>query len=206
MAYDTPLTGLDWLEYYSKHDVYHPGVDLNRGYGNQDLGDPVYALTDGIVEYVAPYAHNGGFGHFIVLHHPAHNRWTRYAHLDKYTVKRGDMVVAGQQIATNGNSGTTYAHVHLEGWLPNAYAVQKENNYRFYPTGWSKDKVQEYYFNPLEWIEELNNVPGWQLELEEWAAAYLHEVPGFLRMVGPGAHRILALMKRVHNNETITNA
>ena len=42
---------------------------------------------------------------------------TRYAHLDTQIVKVGDHVVAGQQIATSGNSGTTTGpHLHIEVW------------------------------------------------------------------------------------------
>lgn len=63
--------GYGWLEFatYSTGKCYHPGLDENgKGSGNTDLDDPVYAVTDGVVEYVyAGTGTNGGWGHLIVI-------------------------------------------------------------------------------------------------------------------------------------------
>ncbi len=49
--YTLPLLGLDWLEYYNIHDVYHPGVDFGLA-GQTDCGQEVYAPRSGFVEVV----------------------------------------------------------------------------------------------------------------------------------------------------------
>lgn len=67
--------GYGWLElanYGTKTApkmCYHPGLDENgNGSGNTDLDDPVYAVADGIVEYVySGTGSNGGWGHLIVI-------------------------------------------------------------------------------------------------------------------------------------------
>lgn len=63
--------GYDWLEYatYSSGKCYHPGLDENgAGGGNTDYDAPVYAVTDGVVEYVySGTGANNGWGHLIVI-------------------------------------------------------------------------------------------------------------------------------------------
>lgn len=63
--------GYDWLEYatYSTGKCYHPGIDENgAGAGNADYDAPIYAITDGTVEYIySGTGGNGGWGHLIVI-------------------------------------------------------------------------------------------------------------------------------------------
>jgi hypothetical protein len=44
--------GYKYLEYAAPQDTFHPGIDFNSGYGDQDIGNPIKATTDGIVRYV----------------------------------------------------------------------------------------------------------------------------------------------------------
>jgi murein DD-endopeptidase MepM/ murein hydrolase activator NlpD len=100
----------------------HHGEDWNgRGGGNSDLGDPVYAIADGVVTF----AHNvrGGWGNVVLTRHayrdPATGRVkfidTLNGHLDRMMVKTGQMIKRGQQIGTIGtNSGMYPAHLHFE--------------------------------------------------------------------------------------------
>jgi len=202
MEFDTPHRGLQWLEYYGQHKVYHPGWDLNRGVGNQDLGDDVFAPVNGEVEYISPEPtrwnyHNGGFGRFIILYHSAYGVWTRYAHLQKVLVKKGDKVEVGDKIGSVGNSGTKYVHLHFEVWKAETYKIQQNHHRKFayYPSGKTKAWVNDHYVDGLKWIDDLNQKPGWQDEVEEWAGKYLKDVPGFL--ADPSPHKILVLIKNV---------
>lgn len=100
----------------------HFGEDWNgRAGGDKDLGDPVYAIADGIVTY----AHNVhvGWGNVVLTRHayrdPANGQIkycdTLNGHLDTILVKNGQIIKKGQQIGTIGNNFGMYpAHLHFE--------------------------------------------------------------------------------------------
>ena len=82
----------------------HQGIDINfLGGGNTDLGAPVYATHDGFV-HMAKDTTSGKGGRYIEL--ISHNRkiMTRYLHLNKLFVKRGDLINKGQKIGEIGAS------------------------------------------------------------------------------------------------------
>ncbi|MGP4844156.1 peptidoglycan DD-metalloendopeptidase family protein [Marinobacter sp. 1Y8] len=84
----------------------HNGVDTAA-----PMNTPVMSTGDGIVSRVGnhPYA-----GRYIVIDHSGTFK-TRYLHLNKVLVKRGQSVKRGQRIALSGNTGrTTGAHLHFE--------------------------------------------------------------------------------------------
>ncbi|MBE8166811.1 MAG: peptidoglycan DD-metalloendopeptidase family protein [Shewanella sp.] len=75
------------------------------------VGTKVLATSDGIVKLVSehPYA-----GNYIVVEHNEKYQ-TRYLHLSKALVKKGQKVSKGQVIALSGNTGrTTGPHLHYE--------------------------------------------------------------------------------------------
>jgi murein DD-endopeptidase MepM/ murein hydrolase activator NlpD len=100
----------------------HFGEDWNgRSGGDSDLGDPVYAIADGIVTY----AHNAraGWGNVVLTRHayrdPATGQVkfcdTLNGHLNSIMVKVGQGIKRGQQIGTIGsNFGMYPAHLHFE--------------------------------------------------------------------------------------------
>ena len=160
--FDTPHAGLTWLQWYDKHKVFHPGYDLNKGKGSADLGLPIVCPIAGEVEYVSPEptalnGQNGGFGNFVVIYHPAHGVWTRYAHMNKVSVKQNQKLKAGDLIGEVGKSGTNSPHLHFEGWKSSMYDIQKNHWRRFayYPSGKTKQYIMQHYFDPLEWIESI---------------------------------------------------
>ena len=92
--------------YFTKH--LHTGIDFAT-----DVGTPVYATADGVVEF-AQMGYNGGFGNLVKLDHSFGFR-TYYAHLNKIVVAHGSFVKKGQLIAYSGNSGaSTGPHLHYE--------------------------------------------------------------------------------------------
>ena len=201
MKFDVPHRGLKWLEYYSGHNVYHPGWDLNRGMGNDDHGDNVFCPVDGEVEYVSPKPsiynrQNGGFGWFVVVYHQGYGVWTRYAHLSKVAVHKGQKVEKGQKIAQVGNTGTKYAHLHWEVFGDAMYKIQANHwrKFGYYPSGKSKAWVSDHYIDGLKWIEEINSKPTWKQDAEEWASSYVKDMDGFLSGYDP--HRMIMLIKR----------
>lgn len=85
----------------------HAGIDFNG-----ETGDPVYAATDGRVQYAE--FNYGGYGNLIMIMR-SDGTQTRYAHLHKIKVKKGDRVSAGQLIGTIGSTGNSSgSHLHFE--------------------------------------------------------------------------------------------
>jgi murein DD-endopeptidase MepM/ murein hydrolase activator NlpD len=82
----------------------HLGIDI----ANQ-VGTPIYATADGVVDAVA---HEEGLGKFIRLNH-AKGYQTIYGHLLSFRVKPAEQVRKGQIIALMGNTGlSTGPHLH----------------------------------------------------------------------------------------------
>jgi murein DD-endopeptidase MepM/ murein hydrolase activator NlpD len=86
--------------------VHHSGVDYRAR-----TGTPVMATADGVI---GRCGRNGGFGLMIVVNH-GNGFKTRYAHLSKILVVRGQKVKRGEVIGLVGNTGhSTGSHLHYE--------------------------------------------------------------------------------------------
>jgi murein DD-endopeptidase MepM/ murein hydrolase activator NlpD len=85
----------------------HAGVDYAV-----PIGTPVYAATNGVIDYIG---YDGdGYGKFMDIKSPE-GVITRYAHLDQIKTSEGQQVIVGQQIADSGNTGSsTGPHLHFE--------------------------------------------------------------------------------------------
>ncbi len=100
----------------------HFGEDWNgRGGGNTDLGDPVYAISNGIVVWA--YDVKAGWGNVAIIRHAYRDPATGqvkhcdslYGHLREMDVKVGQEVKRGDKIGTIGtNRGMYAAHLHFE--------------------------------------------------------------------------------------------
>lgn len=89
-----------------KKMMMHNGVDISV-----DKDTPVFAAKSGTVKYATNVS---GYGKTIELDH-GNGATTLYAHLNGYTVKAGQKVTGGQQIALSGNTGIgTAPHLHFE--------------------------------------------------------------------------------------------
>ncbi len=84
----------------------HRGVDYSVR-----LGAPIFATADGVVSFDRRWS---TFGNVVEITH-GHGYVTRYAHVSKIFVKRGQIVKRGDIIARVGSSGkSTAAHLHYE--------------------------------------------------------------------------------------------
>ena len=84
----------------------HRGIDIAT-----KMGAPIVAPADGIVSFTG---RNGSYGKTLVIKH-GHGLKTKYAHLKKALVKKGQYVKRGETIALVGNSGrSTGPHLHYE--------------------------------------------------------------------------------------------
>lgn len=86
--------------------AYHEGIDIAN-----HQGTPIFATAAGKVTHAG---YMGGYGNLVIIDH-GFGIETRYGHIDRLLVKRGDEVTKGQKIATVGNTGrSTGPHVHYE--------------------------------------------------------------------------------------------
>jgi murein DD-endopeptidase MepM/ murein hydrolase activator NlpD len=84
----------------------HRGVDYSVR-----LGTPIFATADGVVSFEHRWSN---FGNVVEITH-GHGFVTRYAHVSKILVKKGQHVKRGDIIARVGSSGrSTAAHLHYE--------------------------------------------------------------------------------------------
>jgi murein DD-endopeptidase MepM/ murein hydrolase activator NlpD len=86
--------------------VLHPGVDYRAR-----TGTSIMSTADGVVTAAR---RNGGYGLMIEISH-GNGFKTRYAHLSKALVRRGQKVKRGEIIGLVGNTGhSTGSHLHYE--------------------------------------------------------------------------------------------
>ena len=73
---------------------------------------PIYAADSGVIEYTGYM--DKGYGNNILINHGGGKK-TRYAHLSKFYIKKGDHVTKGQTIGLMGSTGwSTGQHLHFE--------------------------------------------------------------------------------------------
>lgn len=98
-----PTVGRRITQYYSWR---HHAVDIAN-----KTGTPIYAADAGLVEYIG---WGKGYGNQIVIDHGGGKK-TKYAHLSKFYVKKGQRVSKGETIGAMGSTGwSTGSHVHFE--------------------------------------------------------------------------------------------
>lgn len=107
-----PISGAESSPYGYRRDPFtrrrklHKGVDYKAR-----RGTPVYAAGPGVVRVAR---RRGGYGRVVMIEH-GHGVETRYAHLQRITVRAGQRVAAGARIGTVGSSGrATGPHLHFE--------------------------------------------------------------------------------------------
>ncbi len=126
---------------------YHPILNTIRAHKGIDYaaptGTPVRATSDGRVTWAA---RNGSFGNLVVVNHEGGFE-TKYAHLSRFAVKKGQKVRQGEVIAYVGaTGGATGPHLHYEflmsgvyqnpstilDELPKAVSIEEEEKDRFW--------------------------------------------------------------------------
>lgn len=93
----SPFTGLR---------EFHKGLDIAGRKGTK-----IVAPADGVATFVG---RNGSYGQMIKINH-GHGMITRYGHIHKALIKRGEAVKRGDVIGLMGNTGrSTGPHLHYE--------------------------------------------------------------------------------------------
>lgn len=85
---------------------FHAGIDIAA-----PKGTPIGSAAEGVVTFAG---WRKGYGNLVIVEHPD-GRTTRYGHAEKLFVNEGDIVSAGQKIASVGSTGkSTGPHLHFE--------------------------------------------------------------------------------------------
>jgi murein DD-endopeptidase MepM/ murein hydrolase activator NlpD len=96
---------------YRRHPLgrwaqFHKGVDISDRQGSS-----IRAAAPGRVTRAF---YNSGYGRFVEIDH-GYGITTRYAHMNRILVKKGDRVARGHQVGTMGRTGrVTGTHLHFE--------------------------------------------------------------------------------------------
>ncbi len=151
-GFDFPIGKPDARQYFNAQtfgENHHLGEDWNgNGGGNTDLGDPIYAIANGLVTFNEDVC--CGWGNIVRIVHklPNHSEYdyveSLYAHMHNINVKQGELVKRGQQIGTIGTAHGRYsAHLHFE--MRNALNMSIGQGYAEDQTG---------YFAPTSFIKK----------------------------------------------------
>jgi murein DD-endopeptidase MepM/ murein hydrolase activator NlpD len=93
---------------FTRQYYIHKGIDLST----YRSGDPIVATADGQV--VTVDFEPEGFGNYLIIKHK-HGYYTRYAHMQRTSVRIGQRVQQGEVIGFIGNTGlSTGPHLHYE--------------------------------------------------------------------------------------------
>ena len=100
-----------------KRGGHHTGDDFNGiGGMNTDLGDPVFAICNGLVVYRGEPS--SGWGQTTILAHRTNDgaiHQYMYSHLHENTTTIGELIARGEKIGSVGTANLNYpAHLHLE--------------------------------------------------------------------------------------------
>ena len=91
---------------FTKRPTFHPGIDMGGA-----RNTPIVAAADGKVIFAG---RNGGYGKSVQIDH-GHGFVTRYGHMHKLNVKRGQMVKKGDKVGGMGSTGrSSGTHLHYE--------------------------------------------------------------------------------------------
>lgn len=106
-----PTTGTLTSSFGARWGKQHYGLDIAN-----KLLTPIYAVADGeVIEAGAA----SGFGLWVRIEH-ADGTISVYGHMTDFSVKKGDKVRGGEQIARMGSRGySTGSHLHIEIWDAN---------------------------------------------------------------------------------------
>ena len=101
-------SGFGWRTHpIYKTQEFHPGMDFAA-----ELGTPIYASGDGLVETADNKAQ--GYGNHVVINH-GFGYQTLYGHMSKIAVYANQKVIRGQLIGYVGSTGlSTAPHLHYE--------------------------------------------------------------------------------------------
>lgn len=120
---------------------YHTGDDYAASGSNDGSGSPVLAGESGVV--IDAGSDPLGYGNYVRILHP-NGYSTLYGHNSSLSVREGDCVAIGQEIAKAGSTGnSTGTHIHLE--------VRKDGTCTI--EDYSQGSTQDCAINPAPFVD-----------------------------------------------------
>lgn len=106
-AYGRISDSFGWRKHpFTGKRSFHNGIDIGNIHHS-----PIYATANGVVRKIGK---DKNLGNFILISHNFGYQ-TKFGHLDKIYLKKGDVVKRGQIIGSMGDTGrTTGCHLHYE--------------------------------------------------------------------------------------------
>jgi murein DD-endopeptidase MepM/ murein hydrolase activator NlpD len=133
----------------------HEGIDLNlKTGGDSDLGQPLYALSNGQIVYYHYGSHpSSGFGRHLVVRIDGAwgTRWCMYSHCgESGFLNSVQNVTEGQKIAELGKSGNSpSAHLHFSIWK-----VDPSTNGGIDSFAHNDTELNQKWENPIDFINK----------------------------------------------------
>lgn len=94
---------------YTRRPAFHPGLDFGGPYGT-----PVLATAQGVVSFAG---RRGAYGNLVEIDH-GQGLKTRYGHMSRIMVRRGERIKVGEIVGKLGSTGrSTGPHLHYEVWF-----------------------------------------------------------------------------------------
>ena len=151
----SPLAGGYAFCELTQDGVYHPGVDLNVGGGDADLGLPVRAPAECVVRFTERWdGRTKGEGTHVWAE-AATGHWFHWDHLSRLDVTAGTVLARGATLGACGKSGGwLWSHLHWE------VAYAKPSTWWQWTRGWSKDRVLQTYMDPFAYLCAVWPAPG----------------------------------------------
>ncbi|MBC8029605.1 MAG: M23 family metallopeptidase [Pyrinomonadaceae bacterium] len=156
VRYSTNKNGNDFAQkdavsYPNCGTIYHPGLDLNWGSGNQDCGSAIGSIADGVVVWIGTNSEWQG----IMVQHKYQGEMVlaAYGHVVEIdpNLSVGDTVKKNQFLARVGSVGADYCHLHIE--IRKLSSHPNPMNGRFFCDNTTEKKVKDWYYSPEPFID-----------------------------------------------------
>ena len=159
-GFDFPVGKPDASGYHKARGFFpngHLGEDWNgNGGGDTDLGDPIYAMGNGIVLHSDNVG--VGWGNVVIIRHAFRDPSGKidmvdslYGHLQERKVKLHQIVTRGQLVGTmGGNSGMYPVHLHFE--------IRKNLQIGMNRSQFARDYSN--YYSPTQFISARRQLPS----------------------------------------------
>lgn len=134
---------------------YHATRAGGRSHGGLDFavpeGTPVYSVFPGVVRSAGDSGQYPGAGIMVTVDHDVggHKATSRYLHLSKVLVKKGDKLGAKTELGKSGATGARSPHLHLDVLIDKGSVPAWESRFGRPPGGWVVHSSGKYKI-PLE--------------------------------------------------------
>lgn len=125
---------------------WHDGIDLKAGVGTDVKAVDYGKVIETCVETRRTYPNRGncrGYGTYLIIKH-YDGTYTKYSHLSKLLVEKGDSVSQGEVIAESGNTG---------------YSMGPHLDFKFDDNPYFREKEGDLTRDPLAYLPELPLYP-----------------------------------------------